>query len=223
MKEQSVRVDKAEQNERLETNNSKTYLQLKRLIDIGFSFLGLILLSPVMLVIALFILLEDRNERVIFKQLRVGVHGKPFYMYKFRSMISDAELLKKTLIEKNEATGPVFKMRNDPRVTTFGKFIRKTSMDELPQLVNVLKGEMSLVGPRPPLPDEVAQYTDYQMQRLEVVPGLTCYWQVNGRSDIPFEEWVDMDIQYIRQRGFWLDIKLILKTIIVLLKSKGAY
>jgi lipopolysaccharide/colanic/teichoic acid biosynthesis glycosyltransferase len=138
-------------------------------------------------------------------------------------MVSNAEELKKDLLCRNEVDGPVFKIKDDPRVTTIGNFIRKTSLDELPQLINVIKGEMSLVGPRPALPEEVDQYSDFERKRLSVLPGLTCYWQVSGRNNISFDEWMELDIKYIRERNFWLDLKLILKTVKVLLGSKDAY
>ncbi|XAU95089.1 exopolysaccharide biosynthesis polyprenyl glycosylphosphotransferase [Caldifermentibacillus hisashii] len=207
----------------IEINASKRYLMAKRIIDIVFSLLGLIALSPIFFIIAVLIKIEDRQGPVIFKQIRIGKDGKEFIMYKFRSMVSNAEELKETLMEKNEASGPVFKMRNDPRVTKIGKFIRKTSIDELPQLINVLKGEMSLVGPRPAFPEEVKQYSLYEKQRLSVIPGLTCYWQVSGRSNLTFQEWVELDLKYISERSLLIDIRLILRTIVVLFGSKGAY
>lgn len=210
-------------NTAIGTNDSRGYLVSKRIIDIVCATIGLILLSPLFLIVAILIKLEDKNGPVIFKQIRVGKDGKEFYMYKFRSMVANAEELKAQLMEKNEATGPVFKMKNDPRVTKVGKFIRKTSIDELPQLFNVLKGEMSLVGPRPPLPDEVAKYTTYEMQRLSVIPGLTCYWQVSGRSNLGFDQWIELDLKYIHDRNLLIDLKLILKTILVLFGSKNAY
>jgi lipopolysaccharide/colanic/teichoic acid biosynthesis glycosyltransferase len=204
-------------------NDSRAYLICKRFIDILGATVGLILLSPLFLIVAFLIKLEDNNGPVIFKQIRVGKGGKEFYMYKFRSMVANAEELKAQLMAQNEVTGPVFKMKNDPRVTKVGKIIRKTSIDELPQLFNVLKGEMSLVGPRPPLPDEVAKYTSYEMQRLSVIPGLTCYWQVSGRSNLSFDEWIELDLKYINERNMFMDLKLILKTILVLFGSKDAY
>ncbi|MFP7470588.1 sugar transferase [Niallia taxi] len=204
-------------------NERKHYLLLKRLIDIVASLVGLLLLSPVFLVVGIFIVVEDRNGPVLFKQIRVGKDGKTFFMYKFRSMVANAEELKQTLLSKNEAEGPVFKIKDDPRVTRIGKFIRKTSIDELPQLVNVLKGEMSLVGPRPPLVEEVEKYNNYEMQRLKVVPGLTCYWQISGRSNIGFSEWVELDLKYIQERNILVDLKLIFKTIFVFFGSKNAY
>lgn len=203
-------------------NASLYYLHSKRLIDIVLSLIGLAILSPLLLIIIILIKIEEPRGQVIFKQQRVGKDGKLFYMYKFRSMVSNAEALKAALMEKNEATGPVFKIRYDPRVTKVGAFIRKTSIDELPQLMNVLLGQMTLVGPRPALPDEVDQYTAYERLRLTVTPGLTCYWQVSGRSNIGFDEWVTLDLQYIEQRNLMIDIKLILRTFFVLFGSKDA-
>lgn len=199
------------------------YLIMKRIMDIFFTILGILMLSPIFLVVAILVKMSDKNSPIFFKQIRKGKNGKEFYMYKFRSMISNAEDLKDSLKDQNEVSGPVFKIKNDPRVTTIGKFIRRTSIDELPQLVNVLKGEMSLVGPRPPLPEEVAQYSQYELQRLTVTPGLTCYWQVSGRSSVNFDEWIEMDLQYIRERSILVDSKLIIKTIFVLFGSKYAY
>lgn len=209
--------------QQIQINNNKLYLVSKRIIDIIFSLLGIILLFPICIIIAFLIKLEDRKGSVIFKQVRVGENGKTFRIYKFRSMITNAEELKLLLVHQNEASGPVFKMKQDPRVTKFGRLIRKTSLDELPQLINVLKGEMTLVGPRPPLPEEVEKYSSYEMQRLRVTPGLTCYWQVNGRSNISFEQWIEMDLKYINERNLFLDIKLIYKTIFVLFGSRNAY
>lgn len=207
----------------IHTNDSRAYLISKRIIDVLCATIGMILLSPLFLIVALLIKIEDKNGPVIFKQIRIGKDGKEFNMYKFRSMVANAEELKAKLMEQNEATGPVFKIKHDPRVTKVGKFIRKTSIDELPQLFNVLKGEMSLVGPRPPLPEEVAKYTPYERQRISVTPGLTCYWQIGGRSNLSFNEWVDLDIKYIHERSLRVDLKLILKTIFVLFGSKDAY
>ncbi|WP_416145197.1 sugar transferase [Planococcus koreensis] len=209
--------------EKVHTNETQLYLMSKRFLDIAGSLAGLILLSPLFLIVGMLIKLEDRESPIFFKQKRAGKNGEIFYMYKFRSMVSNAEELKASLVKYNEATGPVFKIRLDPRVTKTGRFLRKTSIDELPQLFNVLKGEMSLVGPRPALPNEVALYNNYEKQRLMITPGLTCLWQINGRSNISFQEWVEMDLNYIRKRCLLLDIKLILKTIIVLFGSKGAY
>lgn len=200
----------------------KAYEIGKRIVDIVGSLAGLILLSPVFALTAIAIKVEDGGSP-IFAQTRVGKDGKFFRMYKFRSMCDGAERKLKELVDQNEVDGPAFKMTNDPRVTKVGAFIRKTSIDELPQLVNILKGEMSIVGPRPPLGHEVMKYNDYQMKRLSVKPGLTCYWQCSGRSDVSFDEWMDMDIKYIHERGFWKDIEIILKTIPAVLFHKGAY
>ena len=201
----------------------KAYLLLKRVFDIFCSLIGILILSVLFIIIGLLIKLEDRRGSIFFKQMRIGKDGKPFEMYKFRSMVSNAEELKASLMDKNEATGPVFKIKEDPRVTRIGKLIRKTSIDELPQLINVLKGEMSLVGPRPSLPQEVAAYTPYERQRLKIVPGITCYWQVGGRSNLSFSEWVELDLKYIRERNLFIDLKLIIKTFFVLFGSKDAF
>lgn len=207
----------------IQVKNNKFYLISKRFIDIIFSLIGILLLFPVFFIVAVLIKLEDRKGPIIFKQVRVGEGGKEFRIYKFRSMIENAEELKLLLLNQNEASGPVFKIKQDPRVTKFGRIIRRTSLDELPQLINVLKGEMSLVGPRPPLPEEVEKYSSYEKQRLSVRPGLTCYWQVNGRSDTTFEQWIEMDLKYINERNIFIDIKLIYKTFFVLLGSRNAY
>lgn len=201
---------------------SKTYLFFKRVMDIVGSLCGLIILSPVFLIVGVLIKLEDPKGKVFFSQVRNGIDGKTFNMYKFRSMVHNAEELLDKLQEQNEQSGPVFKIKDDPRITKVGKFIRKTSIDELPQLLNILKGDMSIVGPRPPIPREVEQYTSYQMQRLLVKPGLTCYWQVGGRNEIGFDEWVELDIKYIEERNLWIDIKLIFKTVLVLFGDKTA-
>ena len=203
-------------------NKSAFYLISKRVIDIVGSLCGIILLSPIFLIVAILIKLEDPKGKIFFSQERNRTYPKTFKMYKFRSMVHNAEELLKDLIDRNEQTGPVFKINDDPRITKVGKFIRKTSIDELPQLFNVLKGDMSLVGPRPPIPHEVEQYNSYQMQRLAVKPGLTCIWQVSGRNNIGFDEWVEMDIEYIKTRNLWLDIKLIFKTVGVLFGDKNA-
>jgi len=202
---------------------SKSYLISKRLLDIVGAAFGLLLLSPFLVLLAIVIKIEDKNASIFFGQNRVGLNGKTFKMYKFRSMVSDAEERLATLLHQNETTGAMFKMANDPRVTKVGRFIRKTSLDELPQLWNVLKGDMSLVGPRPPLPREVEEYTSYDLQRLSVVPGCTGLWQISGRSNIGFKEMVDLDILYIKTRNFVFDLKIIVKTITVLFGSKDAY
>lgn len=200
----------------------KGYEFFKRSIDILGSLCGLVLLSPILLIIMVLIKLESKGP-VIFAQERVGRYEKKFKMYKFRSMVVNAEELKKKLEAQNEMSGPMFKMKNDPRVTKVGKFIRKTSLDEIPQLVNVLKGDMSLVGPRPSLPKEVAQFEPWMHKRHGVRPGLTCYWQVSGRNNIDFEEWMKLDIRYVEERSFWGDIKLIFKTVFVLFGDKNAH
>ncbi|MFE4704827.1 sugar transferase [Peribacillus simplex] len=204
-------------------NANLGYLRMKRLIDIIGSFIGLILLSPVFLIIAILIKMEDPKGPVFFKQVRVGKDETHFHMYKFRSMVSDAEERLKDLLALNEVSGAMFKMKNDPRITKIGKFIRRTSIDELPQLWNVLKGDMSLVGPRPPLLREVDEYSSYDKQRLLVTPGCTGLWQVSGRSDLGFNEMVELDIRYIKERSIIYDYKIIFKTLRVLLGSKDAY
>ena len=208
--------------ENIQTNNSIFYIVSKRIIDIIGSLAGLILLSPLFLIVAILIKLEDPKGKVFFSQERNGKYPGTFKMYKFRSMVHNAEELLEKLKDQNEQTGPVFKMKDDPRITKVGKFIRKTSIDELPQLFNVLRGDMSLVGPRPPIPREVEQYTAYQMQRLGVKPGLTCLWQVGGRNSVDFDGWVKLDIEYIQKRSLWLDIKLIIKTVFVLFGDRNA-
>jgi lipopolysaccharide/colanic/teichoic acid biosynthesis glycosyltransferase len=199
------------------------YGQFKRAVDIGCSLAGLVLLSPVFVLIGLLIKLEDPKGSVFFYQTRVGKDGKPFRMYKFRSMVSNAEEKLKELLAQNEVQGAMFKMKNDPRITRVGRFIRKTSIDELPQLVNVLLGNMSLVGPRPPLPREVAEYTPYDRQRLEVTPGCTGLWQVSGRSSLTFQQMVELDLQYVRERSLGMDFRILLRTVKVLLGSKDAF
>lgn len=198
------------------------YLFFKRTIDILGSGIGLIILSPVFILVALSIKIEDPKGNVFFVQERCGKNNKLFKMYKFRSMISNAEELLEALICENEMDGPVFKIKEDPRITRVGRFIRKTSIDELPQLFNILMGDMSIVGPRPAIPHEVAEYNEYQKQRLLVRPGLTCIWQVSGRNSIGFDEWVDMDLEYIEKRNLWMDIKLIFKTVGVLFGDENA-
>jgi exopolysaccharide biosynthesis polyprenyl glycosylphosphotransferase len=205
----------------IERKESAIYNMAKRALDIIASTLGLIILSPILLVVAILIKLESKGP-AIFSQKRIGLNKKEFKMYKFRSMVQNAEELKEKLAKKNEMSGPMFKMKNDPRVTKVGRFIRKTSIDELPQLINVLKGEMSLVGPRPSLPKEVSKFEPWMLKRLSVKPGLTCYWQVSGRNNIDFENWMKLDLQYVNDRSFWLDLKLILKTATVLFGDKNA-
>lgn len=200
---------------------STVYELLKRIIDILVSLTSLILLSPIFIFIIVLIKLDSRGP-VIFSQKRVGKSGKIFKMYKFRSMIINAEDLLKDLKSKNEMSGPMFKIRHDPRVTKVGKFIRKTSLDELPQLINVLKGDMSLVGPRPNLPKEVKEFDKWMLDKLVVRPGLTCFWQVMGRNSIGFIDWMRLDIKYVEERNLKLDIILIFKTIRVFFGDKTA-
>ncbi|MDQ0482430.1 lipopolysaccharide/colanic/teichoic acid biosynthesis glycosyltransferase [Alkalihalobacillus hemicentroti] len=201
----------------------KMYLMLKRVMDVLGAFIGVLLLFPLLVIVTLLIKIEDPKGSIFFKQKRIGKDERIFYMYKFRSMVSNAEDLLGDLLEKNETTGAMFKMKNDPRVTKIGRFIRKTSIDELPQLWNVLKGEMSLVGPRPPLPREVSDYTDYEKQRLLVTPGCTGLWQVSGRSNIGFKEMVELDLEYIADRSISRDIAIIIRTIFVLFGSRDAF
>ena len=206
----------------LDSQDSKVYFVIKRVIDIVLAAIGLLVFSPIMLIVVIAIKLEDFKGPVLFSQERVGQLGKIFKMYKFRSMYVDAEQRLQELQHLNEQTGPVFKIKDDPRITKVGKFIRKTSLDELPQLVNVLRGDMSIVGPRPALPREVKQYNAHQKQRLLVKPGITCIWQVSGRNNIGFDEWVELDLEYIKNQSLGLDIKLILQTIPALLGDHNA-
>lgn len=195
----------------------------KRLMDVVGSLFGLIVLSPLFLLVALAVKLDSRGP-VFFRQVRVGRYGRNFIFYKFRSMYQNAEAMKAQLQKQNEMEGGViFKMRKDPRITRVGGFIRRTSIDELPQLWNVLIGDMSLVGPRPPLPDEVRQYTLEERKRLDVIPGITGLWQIKGRSEIPFAEQVRLDKEYILAPGIWKDIVILLKTIPAIIGGKGAY
>jgi exopolysaccharide biosynthesis polyprenyl glycosylphosphotransferase len=195
---------------------------IKRLFDIFASLMFLAMLSPLLTFIALLIKLEDRGP-IIFAQKRVGKFGREFRMYKFRSMRVDAEARLQELLKQNgHATGVTFKMKNDPRITRVGRILRKYSLDELPQFVNVLKGEMSMVGPRPPVPREVALYTLKDRQRLAVTPGLTCFWQIGGRADIDFPEQVQLDVQYIESQSFWLDLWICVKTVPAVVLGRGA-
>ncbi|USK77552.1 sugar transferase [Peribacillus frigoritolerans] len=206
-----------------QVNANLGYLRMKRLLDIFGSIIGLILLSPIFLIVAIMIKIEDPKGPVFFKQARVGKGETEFQMYKFRSMVSNAEEQLKDLLALNEVSGAMFKMKNDPRITKIGKFIRRTSIDELPQLWNVFKGEMSLVGPRPPVLREIVEYSPYDKQRLLVTPGCTGLWQVSGRSNLTFNMMVELDLKYINQRTIYFDMKIIFKTLFVLFGSKDAY
>ena len=198
------------------------YLLAKRIVDILGALAGIIICLPIWVIAAILIKLDSRGP-VLFWQIRVGENGKPFRFCKLRTMYVDAERRKQELAARNEMGGPAFKVRDDPRVTRVGRFLRKYSIDETPQLFHVLLGQMSLVGPRPPLIEEVARYKPWQTERLSVRPGLTCTWQVSGRNEIPFDQWVIMDIEYIRRRNFWLDMYLLLKTIPAVISARGAY
>ena len=200
----------------------KKYLVAKRIYDIIFSLLALILLLPFFILIA-FIIKIDSKGAIFFKQLRTGKDGKPFVMYKFRSMCVNAEAMRDDLLEQNEMDGPVFKIQKDPRVTKFGRFIRRTSIDELPQLINILQGHMSIVGPRPLVLLETKDFSDYEHMRHLIKPGLTCYWQISGRNKVSFHKWMELDIKYIKEMNLRTDFKIILRTILVVILKKGAY
>ncbi len=202
-------------------NTPDNYLALKfkALLDFVISIVVLILLSPAMIFIGILIKLD--GGPVFFLQKRTGLNGRQFYCYKFRTMVVNAESLQKNLMDKNEQAGPVFKIKNDPRVTKIGRFLRKTSLDELPQFINVLKGDMAIVGPRPPIPSEVKQYKRWQQRRLSMKPGITCIWQVSGRNNIPFDQWMKMDMQYIDTWSLKLDFIILLKTIRVVFTGDG--
>lgn len=195
---------------------------LKRAFDYLLTLIALIISLPIMLITSICIKFESKGP-VFYKQSRIGKNGKPFNMYKFRSMVQDADQLLNKLASQNQVDGIAFKMKDDPRITRTGRFIRKYSIDELPQLFNVLKGNMSLIGPRPPLEIEVAHYSDWEWRRLEVLPGITGLWQVSGRSDLSFQQWVNLDVYYIENWSIALDLKILLKTIPVVLKGEGAY
>lgn len=209
-------------DERVTVAHKPVYEFFKRAFDIILSVLAVIILSPVFLITAIIIFAQDGGNP-FYVSTRITKNGKPFRMYKFRSMIKDADKAKQALEKHNEIKdGPAFKMTNDPRITAFGRFIRKTSIDELPQLLNIIKGDMSIVGPRPPIPAEVEWYTPYQMQRLCVKQGLTCYWQCSGRNEIGFNEWMRLDVKYIRERGLATDLKILFKTVGAVVTMRGA-
>ena len=196
---------------------------IKRGMDIGGSLAAIMLLMPMFIIVAVWLKLDSPGP-IFYRQVRIGLYGRPFYFYKFRSMFIDSDVRRAALEKENESKdGVLFKMKNDPRITRCGRFIRKYSIDETPQFFNVLIGDMSLVGPRPPLPSEVAQYSLDDRKRLEIQPGITCIWQISGRSDIPFREQVVLDKEYIRGQGFWKDVLILFKTIPAVLTGKGAY
>lgn len=199
------------------------YIFTKRCFDFIISLIGLVLLSGVFLIISLVIKLDDPRGHVFYSQTRLGKDGRSFQMWKFRSMVSDADKMVDQLLKENEVEGAMFKIKDDPRITRVGRFIRKYSLDELPQLYNVFCGDMSLVGPRPPLPREVAKYTNYDLQRLAVIPGITGLWQVSGRNELDFSDMVALDIKYINHACFSQDVKILLKTVFVVIHPKGAY
>ena len=203
-------------------SSKKLYWVFRRIRDIVCSFLAIIVLSPVLLITAIAIVIDDPKGGPLFSQERVGRDGKTFRVYKFRSMCIDAEEKLDNLLASNEKDGPVFKMKDDPRITRVGHFIRKTSIDELPQLLNILRGDMSIVGPRPALPREVSEYGEYERQRLFVTPGLTCYWQIQqNRDKISFDDWMDLDVKYINEQSFMVDWKIIFKTVFVVITGQG--
>ncbi|MCI1764309.1 MULTISPECIES: sugar transferase [Bacilli] len=211
-----VLIDEQAQNQRY------VYRFLKRMLDIIASVIGLIVLSPVFLIVSLAIKAEDRGP-IFYSQVRLGKGQRPFKMYKFRSMIVDADKKLEKLLKQNEVEGAMFKMKEDPRITNVGRFTRKHSLDELPQLWNVLKGEMSLVGPRPPLEREVADYSEYDKQRLIVKPGCTGFWQVTARNDVDFEGMVNLDLEYIERSSILFDIGILFRTVAIVFKPNGAY
>ena len=215
--ENAIEIDRKEN-----LRNHRVYWVGRRAQDVVLSSVALVVLSPLMLVTAAAIVIDDPSAGPIFSQERIGRDGKPFKLYKFRSMCANAEDKLEKLLSQNEMDGPVFKIKDDPRITRVGKLIRKSSIDELPQLWNILKGDMSIVGPRPALPREVEQYGDYEKQRLYVTPGLSCYWQIAPhRNDLSFDEWMALDMKYIQERSFCVDWKIIFKTFKVCLLGHG--
>ena len=212
-----VRIDREEN-----LRSHRWYWVGRRAQDIVFSLLALVALSPLMLLVAVAIVVDDPNAGPIFSQHRIGRDGRMFKLYKFRSMVADAEEQLASLLSRNEMDGPVFKIRDDPRITRVGKLIRRTGIDELPQLLNVLRGDLSIVGPWPALPGEVAQYGEYEAQRLMVAPGLSCYWQIAPhRNELSFREWMDLDMRYVQERSFMVDWRIIFKTFAVCLLGQG--
>ncbi len=201
---------------------SSTYVVVKRSLDIILASIALLLLLPLLMIISCIICITDQGP-IIYCQKRVGRYGQHFMFFKFRSMVTNADALKTQLSAHNEATGPIFKMRNDPRITPIGRFLRKTSLDEIPQLWNVLKGDMSLVGPRPHLQSEIDAYPDYPTERLSVIPGLICYREIQGRSGLSFERWLELDLEYVRKQSLKTDLNILLRAIPAILMGRGAY
>lgn len=199
------------------------YMKIKRFFDICFSMILIIILIPLWIVIIVVMKIEDFNGPIVYKQERIGLAGSKFIMYKFRSMVVDADSLKCELEQVNEQSGPIFKIKKDPRITRVGSILRKTSLDEFPQLLNIIRGEMSLIGPRPALPSEVEKYSDYQKKRLSVKPGCTGLWQVSGRSNLNFDQMLQLDLEYIENYGALTDIKIFFKTFKIILTREGAY
>lgn len=217
-----VEKQNTEKNQIIDKQEKTLYKCVKRMLDVVGSVVALVILFVPLVIIAIVIILDSPGASPIYTQTRVGKNGREFKFYKFRSMVPNAESMLEELLPDNEMEGPAFKIKEDPRITKFGKLIRKCSVDELPQLINVIKGDMSLVGPRPPLPREVEQYNEYQRQRLAVTPGMTCYWQIQpSRNDLSFEEWLEWDIRYIRDRSIKTDIKILFKTIGAVLGLEG--
>lgn len=217
-----LEVQHTEQVAEIRVPRKTVYGFLKRCFDVVISLLGMIILLIPMLILALIIVIDSPGASPIYVQKRVGKNGKEFNFYKFRSMVPNADKMLDSLLHKNEMDGPAFKIKDDPRITKIGRVIRKTSIDELPQLLNVLKGDMSLVGPRPPLPREVKEYTDYQRQRLSITPGITCYWQVQPkRNSLTFDEWLALDLKYIHEWGFKTDVVILFKTIAAVCGLEG--
>ncbi len=200
----------------------RVYASMKRLTDIIVATFLLVLFLPIIPVVAILIRFDSPGP-IFFKQRRIGKDGKAFDFYKFRSMVSGAENVIDALRPLSGVDGPVFKIKEDPRVTRVGRFLRRSSLDELPQLINVLRGEMSIVGPRPNLPSEVSQYLPWQRKRLDVTPGITCFWQIAGRSHIGFQEWMRLDLEYVRKRSYVTDLKIMMKTVPAVIARKGAY
>jgi exopolysaccharide biosynthesis polyprenyl glycosylphosphotransferase len=209
-------------DQEFEVRDSALYLVSKRLFDIALACVALVLLVPIIPLIAVMIKLDSRGP-VFFRQERVGKNGCFFNFYKFRSMYTGAEQRKKELEALNEQEGPVFKVRADPRITSVGRFLRRSSLDEIPQIFNVVKGEMSVVGPRPPLPAETEHYQPWHWRRLQVTPGITCLWQISGRSHLSFNEWMRLDVEYLKHRSLKTDLMILLKTIPAVIARKGAY